>query len=48
MADSDAGIGGWKKRKLHCNDVDTDSCLITKVSPLPTGLPLRESLKNFI
>ena len=48
MADSDAGIGGRKKRKLHCNDVDTDSCLITKVSPLPTGLPLRESLKNFI
>ncbi|PSV41611.1 RNA-directed DNA polymerase, partial [Photobacterium sp. GB-36] len=26
MADSDAGIGGRKKRKLHCNDVDTDSC----------------------
>lgn len=48
MADSDAGIGGRKKRKLHCNDADTDLCLITKVSPLPTGLPLRENLKNFI
>ncbi|PTP21858.1 group II intron reverse transcriptase/maturase, partial [Vibrio splendidus] len=48
MADSDAGIGGWKKRRLHCNDADTDSCLVTKVSPLPTGLSLRESLKNFI
>ncbi|OCH38898.1 group II intron reverse transcriptase/maturase [Vibrio splendidus] len=48
MADSDAGIGGRKKRKLHCNDADTDLCLITKVSPLPTGLPLRENLKNLI
>ena len=48
MADSDAGKGGRKKQKLHCNDADTGSCLITKVSPLPTGLPLRESLKNFI
>ena len=48
MADSGAGIGGRKKRKLHCNDADTDLCLITKVSPLPTGLPLRENLKNFI
>ncbi|MDQ2166448.1 group II intron reverse transcriptase/maturase [Vibrio anguillarum] len=48
MADSDAGIGGRKKRKLHCNDADTDLCLVTKVSPLPTGLPLRENLKNFI
>jgi RNA-directed DNA polymerase len=48
VADSDAGIGGRKKRKLHCNDADTDLCLITKVSPLPTGLPLRENLKNLI
>ncbi|MBY8047865.1 reverse transcriptase N-terminal domain-containing protein [Vibrio fluvialis] len=48
MADSGAGIGGRKKRKLHCNDADIDLCLITKVSPLPTGLPLRENLKNFI
>ncbi len=48
MADSDAGKGGWRKRKLDCNDADTGTCLITKVSPLPTGLPLRESLKNFI
>ena len=46
MADSDAGKGGW--RKLDCNDADTDLCLITKLSPLPTGLPLRENLKNFI
>ncbi|CAE6920226.1 Group II intron [Vibrio sp. B1FLJ16] len=48
MADSDAGKGGWKKRRLPCNDADTDLCLITKVSLLPTGLSLRESLKNFI
>ena len=48
MADSDAGKGGWKKQRLHCNDADTGECLITKVSPLPTGLSLRESLKNFI
>ena len=48
MADSDAGRGGWKKQRLHCNDADTDLCLVTKVSPLPTGLSLRESLKNFI
>jgi RNA-directed DNA polymerase len=48
VADSDAGIGGWKKRKLHCNDADTDFYLVTKVSPLPTGLPLRDNLKNFI
>ncbi|MEZ9409404.1 hypothetical protein [Vibrio lentus] len=48
MADSDAGIGGWKKQRLDCNDSDTGLCLITKVSPLPTGLSLRESLKNFI
>ncbi|GAD91209.1 hypothetical protein VHA01S_073_00210 [Vibrio halioticoli NBRC 102217] len=48
MADSDAGIGGWKKRRLHCNDADTGLCLIMKVSPLPTGLSLRESLNNFI
>ena len=48
MADSDAGRGGWKKQRLHCNDADTGLCLITKVSPLPTGLSLRESLKNFI
>ncbi|EDK27182.1 RNA-directed DNA polymerase [Vibrionales bacterium SWAT-3] len=48
MADSDAVIGGWKKHRLHCNDADTDLCLVTKVSPLPTGLSLRESLKNFI
>ena len=33
---------------LHCNDADTGIYLITKVSLLPTGLPLRESLKNFI
>jgi RNA-directed DNA polymerase len=48
VADSDAGRGGWKKQRLHCNDADTGLCLITKVSPLPTGLSLRESLKNFI
>ena len=48
MADSDAGRGCWKKRRLHCNDADTDLCLVTKVSPLPTGLSLRENLKNFI
>ena len=48
MADSDVGIGGWKKRKLHCNDADTGLCLVTKVSPLPTGLPLQDNLKNFI
>jgi RNA-directed DNA polymerase len=23
-------------------------CLVTKVSPLPTGLPLQDNLKNFI
>lgn len=48
MADSDAGKGGWKKQKLYCNDTDTGLCLITKVSPLPTGLSLRENLKNVI
>lgn len=48
MAYSDAGRGGWKKQRLHCNYADTDLCLVTKVSPLPTGLSLRESLKNFI
>jgi RNA-directed DNA polymerase len=48
VADSDAGRGGWKKRMLHCNDANTDWCLVTKVSPLPTGLPLPENSKNFI
>lgn len=48
MADGDASRGCWKNRKLHCNNADTDLCLITKVSLLPTGLSLRESLKNFI
>ncbi|MBF4375788.1 hypothetical protein EA860_21730 [Vibrio anguillarum] len=29
-ADSGAGKGGWKKRRLHCNDADTDGCLTRK------------------
>lgn len=33
---------------LHCNDADTDLVSGTKVSPLPAGLPLQESLKNFV
>ncbi|MEI8635121.1 hypothetical protein P4S72_29890 [Vibrio sp. PP-XX7] len=32
VADSDAGKGGRRKRRLHCNDADTDSCLVTKVT----------------
>lgn len=48
IADGGAGIGGWKKQRLHCNDADTDTCLVTKVSPLPTGLPLQDDLRNFI
>jgi RNA-directed DNA polymerase len=48
IADSGAGKGGWRKPKLHCNDADTDLVSGTKVSPLPAGLPLQESLKNFV
>ncbi len=46
--DSGAGKGGWRKQMLHCNDVDTDLCLNTKVSLLPAGLPLQDILENFI
>ncbi|MCL1079408.1 hypothetical protein L2734_14770 [Parashewanella spongiae] len=48
VADSYAGKGGWRKQMLRCNDADTDLYLVTKVSPLPAGLPLQEKLKNFI